>query len=78
MHSSKGLEYRIVFVVDANEGIVPPQGGLPADIEAKPSAQLKEQYHKQKSRFVKAWTEANMDRTVYGKEDSNQQKERPA
>lgn len=34
MHSSKGLEYRIVFVVDANEGIVPHhKAGLPADIE---------------------------------------------
>ena len=34
MHSSKGLEYRIVFVVDANEGIVPHhKAGLSADIE---------------------------------------------
>ena len=34
LHSSKGLEYRIVFVVDANEGIVPHhKAGLPADIE---------------------------------------------
>ena len=32
MHSSKGLEYRIVFVVDANEGIVPHhKAGLPAE-----------------------------------------------
>ena len=34
MHSAKGLEYGIVFVVDANEGIVPHhKAGLPADIE---------------------------------------------
>ena len=23
MHSSKGLEYRIVFIIDANEGVTP-------------------------------------------------------
>ena len=34
MHSAKGLEYPVVFVVDANEGIVPHhKAGLPADIE---------------------------------------------
>lgn len=34
MHSAKGLEYRIVFVVDANEGMVPHhKASLPADIE---------------------------------------------
>lgn len=34
MHSAKGLEYRIVFVVDANEGVVPHhKASLPADIE---------------------------------------------
>ena len=34
MHSAKGLEYRIVFVVDANEGVVPHhKAALPADIE---------------------------------------------
>lgn len=34
MHSAKGLEYRIVFVIDANEGIVPHhKASLPADIE---------------------------------------------
>ncbi len=34
MHSAKGLEYRIVFVVDANEGICPHhKAALPADIE---------------------------------------------
>ena len=34
MHSSKGLEYRIVFVIDANEGVVPHhKAALPADIE---------------------------------------------
>ena len=34
MHSAKGLEYRIVFVIDANEGIVPHhKAALPADIE---------------------------------------------
>ncbi len=33
-HSAKGLEYPVVFVVDANEGIVPHhKAGLPADIE---------------------------------------------
>ena len=33
MHSAKGLEYPVVFVVDANEGIVPHhKAGLPADI----------------------------------------------
>ncbi len=34
MHSSKGLEYRVVFVMDANEGITPhSRAGLEADIE---------------------------------------------
>jgi len=34
MHSAKGLEYRIVFVIDANEGICPHhKASLPADIE---------------------------------------------
>ena len=34
MHSAKGLEYRIVFVIDANEGTVPHhKASLPADIE---------------------------------------------
>ena len=34
MHSAKGLEYRIVFIVDANEGICPHhKASLPADIE---------------------------------------------
>jgi len=34
MHSAKGLEYRVVFVVDANEGTIPHhKAGLPADIE---------------------------------------------
>ncbi len=34
MHSAKGLEYRVVFVADANEGIVPHhKASLPADIE---------------------------------------------
>ena len=34
MHSAKGLEYPVVFVVDANEGIVPHhKAGLPVDIE---------------------------------------------
>ena len=34
MHSAKGLEYPVVFVVDANEGNVPHhKAGLPADIE---------------------------------------------
>ena len=34
MHSAKGLEYRIVFVIDSNEGVVPHhKASLPADIE---------------------------------------------
>lgn len=34
MHSAKGLEYPVVFVVDVDEGIVPHhKAGLPADIE---------------------------------------------
>lgn len=34
MHSAKGLEYRIVFVIDANEGVVPHhKAALPADLE---------------------------------------------
>ncbi len=34
MHSAKGLEYPVVFVVDVNEGIVPHhKAGLTADIE---------------------------------------------
>lgn len=34
MHSSKGLEYEIVFIIDANEGITPHKKALtPADIE---------------------------------------------
>lgn len=34
MHSAKGLEYRVVFVLDVNEGTVPHhKAGLPADIE---------------------------------------------
>lgn len=34
MHSAKGLEFDIVFVVDANEGIIPHhKASLPADIE---------------------------------------------
>ncbi len=34
MHSAKGLEYRIVFIIDANEGVVPHhKASLPADIE---------------------------------------------
>ncbi|MCI7794905.1 MAG: ATP-dependent helicase [Lachnospiraceae bacterium] len=34
MHSAKGLEYRIVFVIDANEGIMPHhRAALPADVE---------------------------------------------
>lgn len=34
MHSSKGLEYRYVIIIDANEGITPYQKAvLPADIE---------------------------------------------
>lgn len=34
MHSSKGLEYPIVYIMDANEGVTPHQKAvLPADIE---------------------------------------------
>ena len=34
MHSAKGLEYRIVFIADVNEGVIPHhKAGLPADIE---------------------------------------------
>ncbi len=34
MHSSKGLEYRIVYILDANEGVTPHHKAvLPADIE---------------------------------------------
>lgn len=34
MHSSKGLEYRAVFIIDANEGIIPhKKAALPSDIE---------------------------------------------
>nr|WP_313343167.1 ATP-dependent helicase [Lacrimispora sp.] len=34
MHSSKGLEYRIVYILDANEGVTPHQKAvLPADLE---------------------------------------------
>lgn len=34
MHSSKGLEYKAVFIIDANEGIIPhKKAALPADIE---------------------------------------------
>jgi DNA helicase-2/ATP-dependent DNA helicase PcrA len=34
MHSSKGLEYQVVFIVDANEGITPHQKAvLQADLE---------------------------------------------
>ena len=34
MHSSKGLEYRIVFVIDANEGVTPyKKAVLPEEIE---------------------------------------------
>lgn len=34
MHSSKGLEYRIVYVLDANEGVTPHQKAvLPVDLE---------------------------------------------
>jgi DNA helicase-2/ATP-dependent DNA helicase PcrA len=34
MHSAKGLEFAVVFVIDANEGIVPHhKAALPADIE---------------------------------------------
>ena len=34
MHSSKGLEYRVVFLMDANEGVTPHRKAvLPADIE---------------------------------------------
>ncbi len=33
MHSAKGLEYPVVFVVDANEGIVPHHKAGLADIE---------------------------------------------
>lgn len=34
MHSSKGLEYRVVYIIDANEGVTPHQKAiLEADIE---------------------------------------------
>lgn len=34
MHSSKGLEYKIVYILDANEGVTPHQKAvLPADLE---------------------------------------------
>ena len=34
MHSSKGLEFQVVFIVDANEGITPHKKAvLEADIE---------------------------------------------
>lgn len=34
MHSAKGLEYRVVFIIDANEGTIPHhKAGLSADIE---------------------------------------------
>lgn len=34
MHSSKGLEYRVVFIIDANEGITPHRKAIiPADME---------------------------------------------
>ena len=34
MHSSKGLEFRVVFIVDANEGITPhKKAALPEDME---------------------------------------------
>ena len=34
MHSSKGLEYRVVYILDANEGVTPhSKAVLDADIE---------------------------------------------
>ena len=34
MHSSKGLEFRVVFILDANEGITPHhRAQLEADLE---------------------------------------------
>lgn len=34
MHSSKGLEYRIIYIIDANEGVTPHHKAvLPADLE---------------------------------------------
>lgn len=34
MHSSKGLEYKVVYILDANEGVTPHQKAvLPADLE---------------------------------------------
>lgn len=34
MHSAKGLEYRVVFIIDANEGITPHRKAIiPADME---------------------------------------------
>ena len=34
MHSSKGLEYKVVFIIDANEGITPHRkAALEADLE---------------------------------------------
>ena len=34
MHSSKGLEYRVVYILDANEGVTPHNKAvLDADIE---------------------------------------------
>ena len=34
MHSSKGLEFEVVFIVDANEGIIPHKKAvLPTELE---------------------------------------------
>ena len=68
MHSSKGLEYRIVFVVDANEGIVPHhKAGLSADIEEErrlfyvAMTRAKDVYKRQALKIIRRFSAARLN-----------------
>ena len=54
MHGSKGLEYRKVFIVDANEGIIPHQ-----------KAVLDEDIEEERRMFYVAMTRAKEELHIY-------------
>lgn len=54
MHGSKGLEYEVVFIVDANEGIIP-----------HPKAVLEEDVEEERRMFYVAMTRAKKELYIY-------------
>lgn len=79
MHNAKGLEFKVVFIVDANEGIIPHKKAvLPADIEeerrlfyvAMTRAKEKLYIYSAKERYNKVMIESRFISEVKGGQES--------